>query len=427
MPEVSRLYTPPTCTLEITAQTSALSRWTRQPVVKSVQFLLSFEGSPEKSREPLEIRGDHTQLESLHEAVQAYIQTVLALPLEQSSLELDPPDVSPPHGEMFPATQGVSLRPQGLLQHELRVGALAFDLPIISLKTTQLFDLATALDAYAAELDTLPLVAASPRWQQAPPTWMRSAAAVVFLVGISAASVPLLQGLNQDLEVETARQETPPLADESYPASVAATPTSPLRVPSLEPPPPLLPSVPLPTPALPDPLPQPVLEAPPAALPLPPPVPTAAKQTDLPAPLVALPPELDLQPAAPATFERSEPFAGNRSSTAPSASDPAAMRSPESALLDVIPQVAEARQFFVERWQVPTELDQTIQYTLILNQNGSLQGIQPWGSTAEIFLDRTPMPLLNQPFVSPLSQPTPAHLRLVLGADGSVQTYMEPR
>ena len=90
---ISRIYTPPTCTLEVTAQPSALSRWTGTPVIKSLQFLLSFEGLSQSDREPIEIRGDQTQLTQLSNVVTDYIQTLLAsrandLPIHPSDLPM---------------------------------------------------------------------------------------------------------------------------------------------------------------------------------------------------------------------------------------------------------------------------------------------------------------------------------------------------
>jgi hypothetical protein len=61
----------------------------------------------------------------------------------------------------------------------------------------------------------------------------------------------------------------------------------------------------------------------------------------------------------------------------------------------------------------------------VLNQDGSLQQIIPLGQAAKLYIDRTGMPLLNEPFVSPLDVAGNPRLRLVLGPDGTVRTFME--
>jgi hypothetical protein len=100
-------------------------------------------------------------------------------------------------------------------------------------------------------------------------------------------------------------------------------------------------------------------------------------------------------------------------------------KAPETNLLDTIPQVAETREYFQSRWQPPESLKHTLEYRLVLNQDGSLKQIIPLGQAAKIYLDRTNMPLLNQPFVSPLDISGNPQLRLVLGSDGTVRTFME--
>ncbi len=47
---VLRRYTPPTCTLEVIARDSALSRWVGKPVVNDLRFQLSLD-DPKLERE----------------------------------------------------------------------------------------------------------------------------------------------------------------------------------------------------------------------------------------------------------------------------------------------------------------------------------------------------------------------------------------
>ena len=98
MAVITRQYAPPTCTLEVTAQTSALSRWTRQPVLKSLDFLLSFNELCDRNQQPLEVQGNQEQLESLSEAVSAYTQEFLGqslVTLPDERLRSEPSQAEP--------------------------------------------------------------------------------------------------------------------------------------------------------------------------------------------------------------------------------------------------------------------------------------------------------------------------------------------
>ncbi|MBE9186477.1 DUF4335 domain-containing protein, partial [Microcoleus sp. LEGE 07076] len=74
---IRKRYTPPTCTLEITAKSSPLSRWAGQPVFKSLNFELRLDDPRLPDTEHVTLRGDRIQLETLHEAVSNYIQNLL--------------------------------------------------------------------------------------------------------------------------------------------------------------------------------------------------------------------------------------------------------------------------------------------------------------------------------------------------------------
>ncbi|HAJ59880.1 MAG TPA: hypothetical protein DCP31_11910, partial [Cyanobacteria bacterium UBA8543] len=60
---VLRRYTPPTCTLEIAAKSSPLSRLTGQSVMKDLRFELRFDDPRKPEDERVIIRGDRTELE----------------------------------------------------------------------------------------------------------------------------------------------------------------------------------------------------------------------------------------------------------------------------------------------------------------------------------------------------------------------------
>lgn len=123
----------------------------------------------------------------------------------------------------------IYLEPKGLLAHNLILGHLATEEsgPFVKLSVTQLFDLATALDEYAAEAVALPKLNVL-SWKKAPPAWSGTAAAVVLAVGVTAAAVKYFDQPKTQ-PVTTASQPTPtPSPTQATPlptASIALLPT----------------------------------------------------------------------------------------------------------------------------------------------------------------------------------------------------------
>lgn len=97
-----------------------------------------------------------------------------------------------------------------------------------------------------------------------------------------------------------------------------------------------------------------------------------------------------------------------------------------NSLFDQIPQVAEARQFFQQRWQPPSSLTQEqLEYTLALNADGTIKQVTPRGQVAQIYLDRTQMPLMGEPFVSPVEGGRNPEILLILHKNGKVETRLQ--
>jgi hypothetical protein len=128
----------------------------------------------------------------------------------------------------------------------------------------------------------------------------------------------------------------------------------------------------------------------------------------------ASPSTATLRSAAPSTESRTE---SNESGGAASGTSDTAF--------DTIPQVAEARSYFRQQWSPPAGLKQTLEYNLLLNADGSIQQIAPLGQAAGDYIDRTGIPLVGEPFVSPIQGGHSPKIRVVLGPDGSVQTFLE--
>ncbi|BAZ16131.1 hypothetical protein NIES4071_80060 [Calothrix sp. NIES-4071] len=89
------------------------------------------------------------------------------------------------------------------------------------------------------------------------------------------------------------------------------------------------------------------------------------------------------------------------------------------------PQVAEARTALRARWQPPQGLKQTLEYSLLLGVDGSIERILPIGKAARDYIDRTGMPLIGEQFVSPNRNGQSVRIRAVFSPDGKVQTFPE--
>jgi hypothetical protein len=434
---ISRIYTPPTCTLEIRAQQAALSRWFGKPVLQSLQFLLSFEGVNPAARESIEIQGDQTQLSTLTEAVTTYIHNLLAycptdLPLTAAMSG---------RSSMLDPTAPVQLRPRSLLTHELMLGELATEQsgPSLVLKTSQLYDLATALDNCTADLQQLPSQIAAPSRSLVGLPLLRSAAVVVLTVGLGTATWRLLQTgpiVQQPLAPTATTALTPsktPIAKVVIPPPPAASSTSPL------------PTIQLPTRSD-NPFAKPKLQNPTES----------RSNTDVfsasqslsqsstpksPEPSAAEPPSdrdqsstIALQPITPdaPAGTITPPSAMTRKNAAQSTQEfsqslesaPAAAPS-QPTLFDTASQVEEVRDYIAARWKPASPPPKTLEYRLTLNPDGSLGQVEPLGASAQQYLTQLPLPTSQTPFVSPISAGTSSNIRLVVRPDGTVQTFLD--
>ena len=140
---VIRRYTPPTCTLEVVAQSSPLSRWMGKSVLKQLRFNLRFDDPRQPEKEQVVIQGDRDRLEALSTAVSGYVQEILqqspenfwASRIEARSIGTT---LSPTSVEDFPSLEpnsnlrnefayssNIYLQPSSNLTHQLFLGSLA--------------------------------------------------------------------------------------------------------------------------------------------------------------------------------------------------------------------------------------------------------------------------------------------------------------
>jgi len=489
---VLRRYTPPTCTLEVRANQSPLSRWAGQTVLRDLRFNLSLDDPQRPDRPVVNLSGDRNQLEALSEVVNAYVQRLLdtdpgaadgALrhllpPTAQSGGDRHPDRL--PFGGRSPngtngsplalhtppvvTESGIFLEPQGLLAHDLHLGSLstADAGNVVRLSAVQLFDLANALDDYSAEVLALPgqqRTAASTR------RWASIAAMLVLAVGATGGITKFVMDVMSPTASQVAQESVPESGVvESLPTTPAPASGTPLPVPGA-PSPGTVATVP---PAAPP------GSAQPGAFPFPVQAPQANPGAVQPAP-GGLPPganpgAIAVQPVPPGAIARAPqgnpgPAPGAAQGTAVPP-NPTVLRAepdfsvsqipsltggqgaaPEAAISDTaiappptarnrpttdlsrtgveIPQVDELQSYFQDRWQPPENLNETLEYRLVFGPDGRVQQIIPLGDAAGVYIDRTGMPLLGDPVVSPLAPYQAAMVRVVLAPDGRVQTFLE--
>lgn len=540
---VVRCYTPPTCTLEVFAQSSPLSRWMGKTVLKHLSFELRFDDPrlPEEHRVP--IRGDREQLEALCDAVTSYVQQFLEQSPEsfwvsfsgtqQSSTALGEPELKSStkilnsFNTQIPGAN-IHLEPNSYLTHNLFLGSLAnhSSAPVIQLSLLQLFDLASALDEYSTDVMALPTLNSTSSTLRFP-TWAPIAAVLVLGVGFLPVTWQYANNIREK------QQQTANTAD---PAAVktALEPSSSLNFPTPQPgvttssdnllgsTPPLptstLPQAPLTSsssslstrPPL---FPNNALTIPQdkaSTLPTNPAIPslqdatrgsanTNAPSSKIPGQEIAILPNLGQNPTGlspqagtlpqlrnlpprlssstgslPTNISPVPPSLGSIRNSGNTPTQPASLNSqqleerinslqppalgekPASQLspsrtadnnpfIDQLgdgrktptstevatgtlfdtPQVAEAREYLTKRWQPPTGLGQTLEYSLIVSVDGTVERIFPLNKAAREFVDNTGMPEVGKPFVSANTRGQNVRIRVVLSPDGKVKTFSD--
>ena len=554
---VIRRYTPPTCTLEVLAQSSALSRWMGKSVLKQLRFELHFDDPQLPEERRISIKGDRDQLESLCVAVTNYVQDFIEQPPEKFWATSEPQDSNISNDDKAKDLQtsslqqintlksfstqiqgeDIRLQPNGRMIHNLYFGNLASSVSgsVIPLSLLQLFDLATALDDYSNDVVALPTLN-NPTRSSALPAWTPVAAVLV----IGVAFLPMtLQYANHIQKQKTAKKLTPvpeKIALNSSPITNLSTPLPALTPPdtllSSQPKPPLGTNVPLlgstavppssltsPRTTLPTKFPTsaksfPLLSQTPSNFTSPPTsqtptnltnptsVPLTGKTLTIPKtpettlPNLAIPsstatlpklanPPVNVQPntkkngtkaiaqgeiplpktqsplntlspqvsTSPDFLAVSPPVSaipnlsgGGRnqlanfqsSSTATPSSNTDALiarlrrshknsiaAAPSDRSLVDATQLGEAKDYLKKHWQPPTQLKQTLEYSLVVGIDGSIERISPLGKAARDYVDRTGMPLIGERFVSPNKNGQSVRIRAVYTPDGKVQTFQE--
>lgn len=413
-----RRYTPPTCTLELSCPPS--SAW------RNFSFQLRFDDPRLPEAEQVNISGSNSELEQIAQLVEQYVHTLLCS------------NKTNPNGDNNSGNTP-SLYSPDFIHHELSFKDLAKNAnqPLVKLTPVQLFDLVTALDQYATEME---LFKNSITTRETPKSYLWGGIMAAIALGITVGAVFLTRKSPQPSPVvvntpNSKFQLTPLVTPTPTPQSVPPV-TTPTPAPSIAsrsplPSPTPAPSAP-PPPQFITPVPTPVTQPPVVSInppPLPPP-PAKPKPPTVPEPVpyneAALP---SFTP--PSTIPNQVTPESSRASELPSplqqGGDVAAAPTPSIPLTEQIDHAGEVKSYFQQRWQPPDSLKETLEYRVMVNPDGTVARIIPVGKAARIYVDRTGMPLMGERLTSNYPDAQNRLFRVVLSPDGTVHSFLEPK
>ncbi|AFZ19352.1 hypothetical protein [Allocoleopsis franciscana] len=87
--------------------------------------------------------------------------------------------------------------------------------------------------------------------------------------------------------------------------------------------------------------------------------------------------------------------------------------------------IAEVRNYFKKGWKPPSGLEEPLQYSLVLNADGTIQQILPLNNAATQYIERTNMPLPGSSLVTPVEDGGKTGINLKLRPDGKVEASLE--
>jgi hypothetical protein len=452
-------FTPPTCTLEITAQKSPFSRRQSLDSTDQLQFELRFDDPRQTTTKLITIKGNQQDFKELQKAINHYIQIHL-----QSSFSVENSQTNPvSETSRREQQQNPYLSPQGLMHHELFFGSLIHDgdRPSIRLSTVQLFDLVTALEAYQTKMLALSEVEQLRSWQKIKPLWGGIAAVA------TVAAIAMVMILKPQSQQNIASDPLPSQAPENIPELTEITPppspnSDPQSVISLKqrkaissskrlPPPPAV-ETPKPKPNIPDPAdyelsdvarqsgfdtiakskiddhqkPKSV-----SSIVAKIPIVTTTPQTEINSSNPAQE-QADIKEKEPQDLETKSAIIDNSlGKTAPkiTAKQPShrLLRLKKTEPAVTVGQIEEVTAYFEHKWQPPADLNQSLEYRLFLDKNGSIKRVVPLGKSAQLYLSQTNIPVSGEPFISPLVKSQPSTIRLLLNPQGGVQVFTEAK
>jgi hypothetical protein len=87
--------------------------------------------------------------------------------------------------------------------------------------------------------------------------------------------------------------------------------------------------------------------------------------------------------------------------------------------------MAEVRNYFKKGWKAPSGLNESLQYSLVLNADGTIQQILPLNNAAGQYIDRTNIPLPGSQLVTPAEEGNKTGVHLQFSPDGKVKASLE--
>lgn len=450
MSSIIHRFTPPTCTLEISNQTSFFSRWTDSNVLKKLQFKLRFDDPRQPTSRQVTIEGNKQELLNLQTAINDYLQTQLQSSFHSAVIA----EIATPNKVNH---QIPYLKPQGLVHHQLFFGSLTHDSnqPQIKLSTVQLFDLVSALEAFQEKIKAQPNISQTPFRLKILPLWGGIAA-----VAIAAIALPTIFKPQTQPEVASSNAPTPsstkiPELETVSPPSVQDLAQQPATTPQLIdplssttrlPPPPAV-DTPKPKPDIPNPEEYPLSDvARQSGLDQSPkqdnPHNPSAKSTE--AGSKATQPEIVIVESNPQQITTSQPKVNSPNSSriekdveddidskleiSPNSTDKIEQdRIAKNSFnsLDKKTPLEEVTAYFKSKWQPPEELKQGLEYRLLLDSNGAIKKVIPLGKASRLYFSQTSIPVNGEPLITPLTNTKPLKIRLFLNPDGRVQVFQE--
>jgi len=88
-------------------------------------------------------------------------------------------------------------------------------------------------------------------------------------------------------------------------------------------------------------------------------------------------------------------------------------------------QIQEVIAYFENQWQPPANLKQSLEYRLLLNEDGSIKKVVPLGKASGLYLSQTNIPVNGESFMTPPDPTQSSTIRLLLNPDGNVQAFIE--
>lgn len=87
--------------------------------------------------------------------------------------------------------------------------------------------------------------------------------------------------------------------------------------------------------------------------------------------------------------------------------------------------VIEVKNYFKKGWQAPAGLQQTLEYRVSINSDGTVQQIRPLTNAAGEYIDRTNLPLPGSVFVSPKEGGGNTNIYVAFRPDGQVKASLD--